>query len=156
MRQSTERQPFGRAHVCIRWNGHWYRWWIAQAIPGGVKGPKKPNSRHFNIFLIVLFNILLLVVCAETKHKKFEQPTELLVAREGKTKSIRVTVGLFVWRKEGLYTIPWVQHSAKKKYMDSRLRIGWIPNWFINGSVVCSLDLFLSLCFFLYYSSPHR
>lgn len=84
-------------------------------------------------------------LCAEPKQKKFAQPTEL-VAREGKTKAIRVTVGLFVWRKKGLYTVPWVQHSGKKITWTHVYGLGDFPIGLSpNGAVVCSLDLFLSV-----------
>ena len=45
--------------------------------------------------------------------KKFEQPCEL-TNKEGKTKAIRVSIGLTTWRKTGIYTKPWVQHSGQK------------------------------------------
>ena len=63
----------------------------------------------------------------DKKPKKFGQPCEL-VNKEGKTKAIRVTVGLIVWRKSGLYTKPWIQHSGNK--------MTWSHVWGLQGFAI--------------------
>lgn len=66
------------------------------------------------VCLHIIFLICMFVCVAGCKRKKkFEQPTEL-VNKEGKTKAMRVTIGLIVWCKPHIHQKPWVQHSGKK------------------------------------------
>ena len=64
-------------------------------------------------FFVFCFSLYVGCLFAAKKKKKNAQPTEL-VAKEGKTKAMRVTIGLITWRKAGLFTKSWVQHSGKK------------------------------------------
>ena len=82
----------------------------------GVKKERKPGGLFrwwVTLGFFLYFSCSNSFLHAEKKKKKFEQPTEL-VSKEGKTKAMRVTIGLFTWRKPGLYTKPWMQHSGKK------------------------------------------